>query len=218
MQTAARARRQHLRGLGNLAMVQIVVKPPTPAQSLRTRRQDAGNTGSSGQPLTPEVGGPQAAGVKVFLVRHSLAVQEHAGLVDAHRYLSEEGRKLMLAVGAKLAADGVTLDALLTSPLVRAVQTAELLARSIGFDDVVTTLPALSPGVPPEAAAEALAARGAAVAVVGHEPGISALGAVLVGRPAFPPLRPAQVSLVERGRAMWTLHPGTLELERLLVA
>ena len=98
------------------------------------------------------------------------------------------------------------------------MQTAELLAQSIGFGDVVTTLPSLAPGVPPEATAGELAARGAAMAVVGHEPGISALGAVLVGRPSFPPLRPGQVSLVERGRAMWTLHPGTLELERLLVA
>lgn len=156
--------------------------------------------------------------MKVYLVRHSLAVQEHAGLADPQRYLSEEGRRLMLEVGAKLAADGVAFDALLTSPLVRAVQTAELLARAIGFDDVVTTLPALSPGVPPEAAAGQLAARGSAIAVVGHEPGISALGAFLVGRPSFPPLRPGQVSLVEAGRAMWTLHPGTLELERLLVA
>lgn len=156
--------------------------------------------------------------MRVYLVRHSLAVQEHAGLVDAYRYLSEEGRALMSAVGTKLAADGVAFDALLTSPLVRAVQTAELLARSVGYDDVVTALPALCPGVPPEATAEELAARGSSVAIVGHEPGISALGALLVGRPAFPPLRPGQVSLIERGRAMWTLHPGTLELERLLVA
>ncbi len=188
------------------------------SRKLCARRSSRWKYWLSGTPLTPRLTGLNPAAVKVFLVRHSLAVQEHTGLIDAHRYLSEEGRALMLAVAAKLAADGVRLEAVLTSPLVRAVQTAELLARGIGYDNVVTTLPALSPGVPPEAAAEQLAARGSAVAVVGHEPGISALGAVLVGRPAFPPLRPGQVSLIERGRALWTLHPGTLELERLLVA
>ena len=66
----------------------------------------------AGLPLTPASGRPHAAGVKVFLVRHSLAVQAHEGLADANRYLSEEGRALMRAVGAKLAADGVVFDAL----------------------------------------------------------------------------------------------------------
>lgn len=156
--------------------------------------------------------------MKVFLIRHSLAVEARPGLDDASRYLSELGRERARTVGEHLRHEGVGFDSVLTSPLPRAVQTAELIAAALGFDDVVTVLPALAPGVRPEPQAEQLSGRGARVAVVGHAPGISDLGALLVSRPAFPPLRPCQVSVVEGGQPSWTLNPETLELERLLVA
>jgi phosphohistidine phosphatase SixA len=79
-------------------------------------------------------------------------------------------------------------------------------------------MPSLAPGVPPRAAAAELASRGASVAVVGHEPSMSALGALLSGRPSFPPFRTGQVSLIEDGQPVWWLDPETLQIDRLLIA
>ena len=156
--------------------------------------------------------------MKVYLIRHAHAVDEGARLDDAHRYLTARGRKVAREAGARLLAHGATFDAVLTSPLVRAVQTAELLAERLGYLGEIVALPALAGGVPPRVAAEGLAARGVAVAVVGHEPGISALGALLLGRPSFPPFKKGQVSLIEDGRAVWYLDPDTMVIDRLLLA
>ena len=168
--------------------------------------------------------------MKVYLIRHSRAVLEGGQLIDEHRYLSIEGRARAVAVGRALGVAGVRFDRVLTSPLVRAVQTAELIARELAFAADVEVLVALSPGLPPDVAARQIGAAGqpaqraatanlaGSVALVGHEPGISALGAVLVSRPSFPPFKPGQVSLIEDGRPGWTLNPDSLEREPLLVA
>lgn len=161
--------------------------------------------------------------MQIYIIRHGLAIDAggdtHAlTLRDEQRYLTQKGRMGVRQVGRKLKGEGVRFDAILTSPLCRAVQTAELLAEATDFTDVVEVLPALQPGVPPRICAGELPSRGLSVALVGHEPGQSMLGAFLVGRPGFPPLRPGQVSLVEDGQARWFLHPETLQLDRLLLA
>jgi phosphohistidine phosphatase len=156
--------------------------------------------------------------MKVFLIRHAHAVDESREVPDDHRYLTLQGREVALAVGEALRERGEGFDALLTSPLVRAVQTAELIGAAIGYRGTVAAVRALAPGVPPRVIAGELAALGVAVAVVGHEPGISALGAWLVQRPTFPPFRKAQVVLIEDGSPKWTLLPDSLELAPVLVA
>lgn len=155
--------------------------------------------------------------MQVYLIRHGHAVDAEDNLSDEQRYLSKKGRKGLREIGRALKEAGVAFDAILTSPLVRAVQTAEMLAERTDYLGVIEALPALQPGVPPRVAAKELAARGVAVAVVGHEPGMSALGAFLCGRPAFPAFRKGQVSLIEDGRGAWFLHPDTLVRERLIV-
>lgn len=156
--------------------------------------------------------------MRVFLIRHARAVDEGPGLADEQRFLSAQGRRTAREVGAKLAAQGIEFDAVLTSPLVRAVQTAELVAERVGYVGVIEALPKLGPGYPVRLAAEELPARGAAVAVFGHAPGISDLGALLCSRPAFPGLRPAMCAVIEDGRPLWWLDPETLQVERLLLA
>jgi phosphohistidine phosphatase len=159
--------------------------------------------------------------VKLYLVRHAHAVPEGANMPDEQRHLSIEGREVARSVANKLRASGVRLHACLTSPLVRAVQTAELLAQGLGFMHEVETLSALAPGFPPRTVMERMEAladslgKGAAVALVSHEPGITALGAHLIGGRAFPQFRPAQVTLVEDQRAIWTFAPDSLTFVRL---
>lgn len=156
--------------------------------------------------------------MRIYLIRHGHAVDEDINLTDEHRYLTKKGRKAVREVARVLKHEGVELDAVLTSPLVRAVQTAELLAERLDFIGVVEALPALRPGVPPRVAALELPSRGVSVAVFGHEPNLSALGAFLTGRPSFPPLRKAQVCFIEDGAPRWHIHPETLEKERLILA
>jgi phosphohistidine phosphatase len=74
----------------------------------------------------------------------------------------------------------------LTSPLVRAKQTAEILVDGLKSTPAMTVLPALAPGISPEVAAEALAQfkKAQTIALVGHEPGLGELGAWLIGADA----------------------------------
>ncbi len=155
--------------------------------------------------------------MRIHLARHSLAVDPGAGLEDSARYLSARGRDRAREVGGTLSRQGVSIDAVLTSPLVRAVQTAELLAGELGYSGEIQALPALAPGYPPRLVLDDLAARGTSLLLVGHEPTLPMLGALLVGAPSFPPLRPCQVAVVDRGRPDWFLNPETLVRENLRI-
>ncbi len=149
--------------------------------------------------------------MRVFLVRHAQAIESGERRSDEQRFLTPDGRETARKVGACLEAEGVSFDAVLTSPLVRAVQTAELLAQGTGYAGVVEAFFALAPGLPPRLVAEEVGNHGREVAVVGHEPTISALGAFLTQSPSFPPFRPGQVVLIERGMPKWAIRPDTLE-------
>ena len=149
-------------------------------------------------------------------MRHSLAVNADDSLTDEQRYLSAPGRARATQMGQLLRARGVECDAIVTSPLVRAVQTAELVQAS-DREIWVQVLPSLAPGYPPRLSAQELARFGVSVLVVGHEPGISALGAFLSSRPGFPPFRPGQICALERGQPEWLLNPESETFEPLLL-
>jgi phosphohistidine phosphatase len=135
--------------------------------------------------------------VKVYLVRHAEAVPEDGALRDDDRFLTARGREAARGLARLLREQRVEPDAILSSPLPRALQSAELLADGLDSLGVVEALPALRPGAHPRVAATELVTRGAAVLVVGHEPTISSLGAFLLGRPAFPAFRTAQCCAIE---------------------
>ncbi|HLV22695.1 MAG TPA: phosphohistidine phosphatase SixA [Polyangiaceae bacterium] len=156
--------------------------------------------------------------MRILLMRHAAAVDGGPDLPDEQRFLSGTGRETARRVGARLEQEGVDVQAIHTSPLVRAVQTAELLAAALGYSGEVRSLSSLAPGYPPRLVADALDPSAGTVLLVGHEPGISALAALLIARPGFPPFRPAQVTLLERGAVSWALNPTTLELDHVLVA
>lgn len=70
--------------------------------------------------------------MKVLLVRHSIAVDPYAAPSDAHRWLTAAGRARAVQVAAAIA-ERAPITHVFTSPYVRAVQTAELLAQGLGF-------------------------------------------------------------------------------------
>jgi phosphohistidine phosphatase len=82
-----------------------------------------------------------------------------------------------------------------TSPLVRAVQTAEIVAGELELTDGVSVRPELSPAHDPRDVVQALAAAkpGGPLALVGHEPGLSMLASALLGDTAFPGLKKSAV-------------------------
>ncbi len=156
--------------------------------------------------------------VKILLVRHADAVELTGSLTDAERFLSAAGRTQARAIGRAIRSKEIEWDAVVCSPLVRAVQTAEIFAEAVGFAGVVEAVRSLSPGVPARAMADAMRGRGDAIAVVAHEPDLTALGALFAGRPSFPSFRKGEAMLLDGGAPAWRLDPKTLEFDRLIVA
>jgi len=146
-----------------------------------------------------------AAGVQVFLIRHAEAVAETLALSDPHRQLTPHGRRQARAIGDRLRWHDCVPTHIWTSPLVRAVQTAELVAAGLESQLPVDALPALAPEESARDVLAALTALPAAsiIVLVGHEPGLSAVGALLVGRREFPSLAKAQAARIENGTLRW---------------
>ena len=142
--------------------------------------------------------------MRIFLVRHGDAVPEEDAGSDRDRWLSAKGRENARILGRLLREQHVLPDIILSSPLPRAVQTAELLAQSLDYIDVIVSLRCLEPAAQPRVAAGEIMARGASVLVVSHEPAISSLAAFLIGQPAFPQFRTAQCCAIENGKPTFT--------------
>jgi phosphohistidine phosphatase len=121
---------------------------------------------------------------QLFLVRHAIANERGDKWPDdAKRPLSHQGAARMGTAAEGLSAIGVTPDLVITSPLVRAEQTANILVKCLGGDARLVTAPALAPGGSPAAVAEAVGAlaKGRSIAIVGHEPGLGEFAAWLIG-------------------------------------
>jgi len=150
--------------------------------------------------------------VRIYLVRHGDAVPEEAAGSDRDRWLSPRGREATRVLGRLLREQGVTPDTILSSPLPRAVQTAELLATSLDYLGTVTSLRCLEPAAQPQVAATAVRSAGTAVIAVSHEPAISALGAYLLGLPSFPQFRTAQCCAIEHGKPTFTARADIAQI------
>lgn len=121
----------------------------------------------------------------LYLMRHGVAevVPSTPGTGDASRALTPDGKSRMLKVAKGLQQLGVELDWILTSPLKRANQTAEIVASVLGGKVHFETCPELAPGGSAEALITHLARRPARrrVLLVGHEPDMGELAARLIG-------------------------------------
>jgi phosphohistidine phosphatase len=120
--------------------------------------------------------------VDVFLVRHAEAIDETLELRDPMRHLTAHGREQARALGDRMRWHDCTPIQIWSSPLVRAVQTAELLATGLETNVAVEVAPLLAPGEDARAIINALKALTGDVVLVGHEPGMSALATLLVGK------------------------------------
>ncbi len=136
----------------------------------------------------------------LWLLRHAEAVD---GLPDDERPLSERGIRQAEAVGRALIRLGTRLDACLTSPKLRALQTAQLACEPLGLSPTVE--PALS-GEPFDVAA--LTAGFEDVLLVGHDPSFSLLLHSLTGAQAR--LRKGGLAGIAKGELVVLLRPAEL--------
>jgi phosphohistidine phosphatase SixA len=113
--------------------------------------------------------------MRLFLVRHAEAAP---GEPDELRPLTPAGRAVARDLGERLAPE--SLDAVVSSPLLRARETAEQIARAVGLTPEADER--LAPGATAEDLKAAVAGRGDTVVAVGHQPDCSALLLVLSGR------------------------------------
>lgn len=122
--------------------------------------------------------------MNILLVRHGQAVDEAPGLGDEGRWLTPRGRKLTRKVARWLDKnDKRRPTAIWTSPLVRAVQTAEILALGVGLEGEVKSSAELRPGRDPGDLVKRLTDEriDGVLALVGHEPTLSLIAAALLG-------------------------------------
>jgi len=141
--------------------------------------------------------------MKLVLIRHARAEERALLQRDRTRALTPEGRRRMRKAGKGLCTLLPSLDVLASSPLVRARQTAEIVARVYGNGLAITPLPALTPGAPMRNLLAWLREQPleATVALVGHEPDLGRLmGWLLTGRQAtFVHFKKGAAALIEFG-------------------
>lgn len=143
--------------------------------------------------------------MRLYLFRHGPAgIKKEWKGSDAQRPLTDLGVEVTRRVAERLAAVGIDPDAIITSPYVRASQTAALLAAALGgpepLDDDL-----LSPGFSAQDLAKLIERHPDApeLVLVGHDPDFSALIRELTG---------ARVKLRKGGIARIDLkHPSSLE-------
>lgn len=165
--------------------------------------------------------------MRVLVIRHAIAEDSRqfagTGREDGARPLTKEGRAKMREGAAGLARLAPKLDALATSPLARAIETAEIIARAYGAGcPPVTQVAALTPTKPVNALLHWLQGQppAATVAVVGHEPHLGVFVSwLLTGlQESFIELKKGSACLLElekeikpgRAKLLWALKPGHL--------
>jgi len=115
--------------------------------------------------------------VDIFILRHGKAETPGRGIPDADRHLTQKGWDDILAVSQWMASQGFLFDVIATSPLVRAQETAAIVAETLDEPGRVATWKSLVPGGNPDIVCREISrvAEDNLILLVGHEPLLSAL-------------------------------------------
>jgi phosphohistidine phosphatase len=144
--------------------------------------------------------------MEIYLLRHGIAEDRAADRADAARALTGEGIRKIEQAAAGMRQLGITVDLLLSSPLTRAHQTAEIVGAAIGMS--VTLDPMLAPGFDMRMLTSLLERQAVQrVMLVGHEPDLGLLASGLIGG--------GQIELRKGGLALVDL-PHDVEVDGVL--
>lgn len=149
---------------------------------------------------------------ELYLVRHAIAAERGNDWPDDDkRPLTAKGVARFKEAVAGLTKLDCTIDEIFTSDLVRAKQTAELLAAGLASKPPVKILDALAPGQSPASVMAQLArnARRRRIALVGHEPGLGELAAHLIGAGRALPFKKGGVCRIDV-ESLTSRRPGAL--------
>ena len=163
--------------------------------------------------------------LELYLVRHAVAALRGPDFPDdAQRPLTPEGVARWRRSAAGLRDLGVVIDVVLASPLVRAYETADILAAGLKPKPKLVATDTVIPGRKPAEvlaviAKYAAAARGASrLALVGHEPDLGELAARLISAKGIIEFKKGAVCRIDVDRAMpggpgvlrWFMPPRAL--------
>ncbi|HWQ52303.1 MAG TPA: histidine phosphatase family protein [Bryobacteraceae bacterium] len=125
--------------------------------------------------------------MEIYLLRHGIAHNSRPGGSDADRVLTEDGIRVLEAVAARARDARVSPAAVLSSNYARAVQSAEIVARILGYRGPIERVAALQPSGSPFEAWDEIRAHhpSGPVLVTAHEPLLSGLAAVLLEAPTL---------------------------------
>jgi phosphohistidine phosphatase len=142
--------------------------------------------------------------MKLYLVRHAEAIERSGTIPDATRCLTTDGRRAFRKIARRVRKAGVAPAVIFTSPLLRAVQTAEILAERLKHEGPVLVARELSQGFDLRGLRALLHGTGdiEEAAFVGHEPDLGDLAATLLGLPGRFPLRKGAVVALEADRGV----------------
>jgi phosphohistidine phosphatase len=120
---------------------------------------------------------------ELYVLRHGSAEPRKKGLADGDRQLTDQGREKLGLVLARARKLKVAPSVILTSPLARALQTAELVAKTLSPKAKIVQTEALLPGSAPDAVWNEIRKRAAKgpVLIAGHEPLLGETISFLVG-------------------------------------
>ncbi len=156
--------------------------------------------------------------MEVYLLRHGEAVarEEWKG-AESDRPLAKQGAARLEREAARLASLSLGVQAIITSPLVRARQTAEIVARHLRIPTAVSADARLSPGFDQEKLRQVLAGRGASdiLLLVGHEPDFGRTIARCIGGGRFELKTGALAKLLivdpgSEGTLAWLIPPDVI--------
>ena len=122
--------------------------------------------------------------LELYLIRHGIAAERGKEWPDdSKRPLTPDGISRLRKTARGLNAIGVGFDQIVTSPLVRTRQTADIFAEELKSKPPVVTADALAPAGTPASVIQEIArhVRKPRVALVGHEPNLGELAAQLIG-------------------------------------
>lgn len=155
--------------------------------------------------------------MEIYLLRHASAGEPLSNpKKDAKRPLDEEGILQTRYIGRLLAQLDVQLDLIVSSPLVRAMQTASIAANELAYEGKIELSGALAPEASFAEFREMLKrlSKADAVMVVGHNPSLSEFLGRLIGdgvSPAMVEMKKGAVARVElrgkSGRLLWMVTP-----------
>ena len=152
----------------------------------------------------------------VFVLRHAIAEDAGPGQPDSERRLTDLGRESLRLVVQKAMRAGMAPAIVLTSPYVRARQTAEILLEELDDRCELVTTANLTPYAAVADLWQELReySRLSPLIVVGHNPQLSELVSVLIGSPRYAvEMKKAAIACVKdagngprpTGRLLWML-------------